>query len=197
MLETLLGLFTSAAGGGLIGLVGTALKQWQERKEREADRAHQIAMRQVDLAEMEKEAQLRLRQTETEIAGRREVANIEAQAARDVAAAATQQASFAHDKATYTGGAVMRLLRGFWGGLAAFMLVLVDVARGMIRPATTVYLLGALSLIAWQLHTLVQALGGLTPEMAWPLYTRVVDAIVFMGMTALTWWYGASPNRGR
>lgn len=197
MFETVLGLFTSAAGGGLIGLLGTALKQWQERKEREAERAHQIRMREADLQEMRAEADLRLRQTEAEFEGRKAVADIEAQAARDVAAEATRQASYGHDKATYAGSWAGRLLKGFWGALAGFLLVLVDVARGVIRPATTVYLLVIISVMAWQLHVLVQTFGAVTPEQAWPLYMRVVDAIVFMTMTALTWWFGASPNRGR
>lgn len=199
MLETIVGLFTSAAGGGLVGLIGTAIKQYQERKEREADRQHQLAMRDKDLAEMKEEANLKLRQTDKEIEGQKAVAQIEANAARDVANAATQRASYDHDQAKYaTGSWIGNVLRGFWGGLAAFMMVFVDFARGMIRPTTTLYLLAIESYIAWLLYQLLQVFGNiglLTPDQVFGLFREVVLSIVFLSSTALTWWYGASPNR--
>lgn len=199
MLEAIVGIFTSAAGGGLVGLIGTAIKQYQERKEREADRQFQLQMRDKDLAEMKEEAALRLKQTETEIAGQKSIAQTEADAARDVANAATQRASYEHDEAKYaTGSWIGNVLRGFWGGLAAFMMVFVDFARGMIRPTTTIYLLAIESYIAWLLYQLLQALGGLgllTPDQVFSLFREVVLSIVFLSATALTWWYGASPNR--
>lgn len=197
MLDTLVGALGSAASGGMLGFLGSIAKGWLESREREAERRHQLAMRQMDLQEMEKEAELQLRQTEAELAGKARIATIEADAARDVADAELQAASYRNDAASYSTG-VLATLSGAWGAIARLLLVLVDVVRGFMRPAITVYLLGLASLMTWQLHRLVQSVGTATPEQAWPLYQAAVEMVIFLTVACVAWWFGTRPTtKGR
>lgn len=193
MFDALLGMLGSAAGGGLLGMIGSLGKGWLEARERENDRQHQLAMRKVDLLEMEKEAELQLRQTETELAGQARIVSIEGDTARDVAAAELQGESYEHDQARYSNG-VLDKLTGRSGGVARFFLVLVDVVRGFMRPAITTYVLVLASLMTWQLHGMVEQLAYVKPEQAWPLYQSAVDMVLFLTVTAVVWWFGSRPS---
>lgn len=196
MLSTILGLFSSAAGGSLVGLIGTAIKGFQEYKDRQAQRLHNIEMRRLDQADMRLEADLAIKQTEAQFAGQATLKNIEAAIAQDVAAAQLQGKSYDNDKATYSTGAVAKL-SGFIGNLMRGLLVLVDVTRGMMRPGITIYLLVVESAICYYLYQLVLQFNLLPAEQALPLFITVVDSLVFLTATAVTWWFGSRPNQQR
>jgi len=194
MLETILGIFGSAAGGSLFGLIGTAIKGFQEYKDRQAQRTHDLEMRRLDQADMRLEADLAIKQTEADFAGQAALKNIEAAVARDVAADALQGKSYDNDKATYSQGAAAKLT-GFIGNLMRGLLVLVDVARGLMRPGITVYLLVVESTICYYLYQLVIQFDLLPPEQALPLFITIVDTLSFLTATTVTWWFGSRPNQ--
>lgn len=174
MLDAVLNLFGGGVLGGLIGLAGAWLKAREERAKMELEQQHQKDMRQLDLQEMQAEADLKLRQTETEFAGKQAIAETEAEAAMDVAASQALTASYKHDKATY--------------GIR-----FVDAIRGLMRPVITIYLLGILSLIAWQLYG-IEAIASIDAQTAWKLFSDVVRDATFLAVTAVTWWFGSRPN---
>ena len=151
-------------------------------------------MRELDQADMRLEADLLLKQTETETQGQLALAQVEADAARDVMAGQVQAASYKQDKATY---AKIHQLSGWWGAFWQGMLALVDMVRGFMRPAITLYLLVICSVIAWELYDLVEAMETLLPTQAWPLFQQVVNAIIFLCTTSVTWWFGSRPNQQR
>ena len=86
---------------------------------------------------------------------------------------------------------------GFIGNLVRGLLVLVDVARGMMRPGITMYLLIVESAICYYLYQLVIKFEVLTPEQALPLFISVIDTLSFLTATAVTWWFGSRPNQQR
>lgn len=196
MLSTILGFFGSAVGGSLVGLIGTAIKGFQEYKDRQAQRLHDIEMRRLDQADMRLEADLAIRQTEAQFAGQATLKNIEAAIAQDVSTARLHGKAYDNDKATYSPGAIAKL-SGFLGNLMSGLLVLVDVTRGMMRPGITIYLLVVESIVCYYLYQLVLQFNLLPPEQALPLFITVVDSIVFLTATAVTWWFGSRPNRQR
>jgi len=200
-LSDVLGIFGSAAGGGLIGAIAAAFNKWQERKDREAERKHQVEMRKLDHAEMEKERSFQLSKTDKEIEGAQRRAETEAQAATEVADRNTQVASLNADKATYSmTDWVGRGLRGTAAAFASLLMVFVDFSRGMIRPAATVYLLVVQSVIAWALYQIMKTLGGasgLTGDQVYNLLYATVQSLNFLSATALTWWFGARPSQQR
>jgi hypothetical protein len=77
------------------------------------------------------------------------------------------------------------------------LLVLVDVTRGMMRPGITIYLLVVESAICYYLYQLVLKFNLLPAEQALPLFITVVDSLVFLTATAVTWWFGSRPNQQR
>lgn len=186
LLGALGSLLGGGAAGGLIGLAGTWLKAREERETKRLDHAHELSMRELSMKEMEREADLRLRQTEAEVAG-------ELAVAQEVAAGQAQVASYGNDRATYSSG-WKGLLSGWVGALAAFMMALVDFARGMIRPMLTVYLIAILSTVALYLYKLTAA-QSIPADRAWELLSMVVTDIAFLASTAVTWWFGSRPNK--
>jgi hypothetical protein len=196
MFETILSVLGSAAGGSFIGMIGTAIKGFQEYKDRQAERRHELEMRRLDQSDMRLEAELAIKQTEVEFTGKAHLADIEGAVARDVAAAELQGKSYDNDKAEYSKG-VLNKLSGIFGNMMRSLLVFVDVARGMMRPSITVYLIIIESLICYQLYQLLLKFNAPPAEETMKLFIVVVNSVVFLTATAVTWWFGSRPNQQR
>lgn len=177
MIELIAGLLSSATGGGLFGILGSWLKGREEHRKLELQFQHEQEMRRLTQEELRLEAELAIQQTEAEYAGKRAVAETEADAAKDVAASELMAASYTHDRATYGGG-------------------FVDAIRGAMRPLITTYLLIVVSIIAYKLFGIEGMFAG-APEEARDLLTQVVNDVVFLAVTATTWWFGTRPNSQR
>jgi hypothetical protein len=67
----------------------------------------------------------------------------------------------------------------------------------MMRPGITIYLLVVESAICYYLYQLVLKFNLLPAEQALPLFITVVDSLVFLTATAVTWWFGSRPNQQR
>ena len=160
-MDLLLGLLTGGAGG-LLGTLGQAVLSWHKRK---GDQAHELAMREQDRLDMEVEAKLGLQQIKLEGEQARELAEVEGATAREVAAEASLQASYAHDKATYGGG-------------------LVDTLRGLVRPVITLANTLILLALAWLCYQQLQ--GELSHEVA----RQVITTFLGLATLTITWWFG-------
>ena len=178
MLETILSLAGSAAGGGILGVAGNWLKSRGERKLIKMQNEHAVSMRKLDQGEMRLEAELALQQIEATNKGKLALANVEAQRAFDVAATELQKQSYNADKATYGGG---------W----------VDKIRGLMRPTITVFLLIVTTYIAVTLTGILGGLDSLPSDELFNLYITIINAIVFLTTTAVTWWFGTRPTNKR
>ena len=196
MFETILGVLGSAAGGSFIGMIGTAIKGFQEYKDRQTERRHELEMRRLDQEDMRLEAELAIKQTEAEYAGKAHLATVEGAIALDIAAAELQGKSYDNDQATYSKG-VVNTLTGYFGNLMRALLVFVDVARGLMRPGITVYLIVIESLICYQLYQLLLKFNAPPAEETMKLFIVVVNSVVFLTATAVTWWFGSRPNQQR
>ena len=86
MIAELGSMVTTAASGGLTGILGAGLSVWANSTSEKKKRAHEIALRKMDLDEMRLEA---------ETADKRHALQLEAQTA--AAQAAAQVASYGHD----------------------------------------------------------------------------------------------------
>ena len=86
--------------------------------------------------------------------------------------------SYSHDKATYGGG-------------------FVDGLRGLMRPVITLYFAIIMTVIAYQLMKLNNG-QWVNPTEAQAMLREVINAIIFLTTTAVTWWFGSRPsNRGK
>ncbi len=172
MIEALLG----AAGGGLTGLIGTGIHAWLRRGEEQRAQAHALAMRKMDLKEMEREAELAMRRVEAEAKVRLQEAQQERLVAQDAAEAQLRTASYQQDRARYGGG-------------------LVDAVRGLMRPAITVFLLLQTLAVGWVVWHLLGGLEHLPAEVLLEIQRKLVDALIYLSTTAVVWWFGGRAMR--
>ncbi|WP_040728242.1 hypothetical protein [Thiomicrorhabdus sp. Kp2] len=178
-ITTILGAVGSAASGGLLGLFGTGIKMWADHKAEEAKRTFELAMRQADREEMQLEHDLHMKQVEAQANRDIAIANqnrltTESQIAGDVELAELnlRQTSYSNDKATYGGG-------------------FVDAIRGLMRPTLTLYFAVLMALIAYQLMQITgQMIGTANAQY---LLKEVINAIIFLATTSVTWWFGSRP----
>ncbi len=172
MIEALLG----AAGGGVTGLIGTGIHAWLRRGEEKRAQEHTLAMREMDLKEMEREAELALRRVETEATRHLQEAQQERLAAQDIAAAQMRTSSYQQDEARYGGG-------------------MVDVIRGLMRPGITVCLLLMSLAVGWMVWHLVGGLESLPAAMLLEILRKLIDALIYLTTTAVVWWFGGRAMR--
>jgi len=181
---TLIPALTSAASGGLFGILGATVKVFAEYKERANARAHELEMRALDQQEMTLEHELHMKEIEAQanrdiaIAQQNRMAT-EATAAAEVETAelALTAESYKNDRATYGGG-------------------FVDVYRGIVRPTITFYFAILMTLITWQLLSLNNG-AWVDPAQANQMLKDIINAIIFLTTTAITWWFGTRPLRGK
>jgi hypothetical protein len=178
MLEVIGTIFGSVLSGGATGLIGVALQRFADYKNKQLDieAAKQkfdqdLALKQVDMQIMEKEW-----------AGRVQVAQTEAEAAADAAASQAFAASYAMEPKRYSEGVSV-------GKAGGFLLVLLDLFRGVVRPALTVYLCVLTTMIYYQARELI-ANEDLDPEQALKIENLIVGTILYLTTTCVLWWFG-------
>lgn len=188
-LTALLGIADGALTGGLFGLIGTAihagLKAWDGHQATKKELAH----REYDLRELTLNNQLQVEMEESRLVGAKMEADNRLAVTEEQVAGEMRTASYEHDHAAYT-----QTLSATWSGrLARFLLAVVDVVRGLMRPAITVALLWML----WEIAGLLQRItGGTLPaDQAATLWLQIVTAIITLATTCVTWWFGSRQLR--
>ncbi|MBW9274777.1 MAG: hypothetical protein K1563_13935 [Candidatus Thiodiazotropha sp. (ex. Lucinisca nassula)] len=192
MISEIVGIVGSAASGGLLGLAGTGIQALLKYFEVREERKTQIALRELDIRELEMERQLAMQQAEIDLEKIREQAAGDLAIMEEQVAGEVMTASYEADKASYSLESVQRLT-GIWKNLAGFSLAVVDVVRGMMRPFITLYTLGLLTAIGWLMY---RAAKGVIPEMP-SLWLEIVQAVILLATTSVTWWFGSRQLRRR
>lgn len=169
-----LGLITSAFGGGLTGLIGGAVDKvfaYKTKKlEIDQDRerfAHEVNMRKADAEIMAQEW-----------ASRTKVAEIETSAKIDVADAATFSASF-NEPIRYSEHNTEK---------QNWLMVGLDVIRGIVRPGLTLYLCVLTTLLYLKAHKLVPA--EIPTDAALAMVSEIQNTIMYLTTTCILWWFG-------
>lgn len=173
-------LWAPLAGGAGTGLLGAVFSQVSDYFKQRQLHAHQLKMRELDLREMDAEHKYRVREREIEGAARE--AEVDAQAL---------VSSHSSDRATYL--SVLGTLRsGAAEIVAAVAMSLVDLLRGIVRPALTIYLIWQVEQVRAEVRAVLAAAGldGLDVGQALELYAQVVLMILYLAATALFWWFG-------
>ena len=160
MLETLFNFGASVLTGGATGLLGTALSAVVDFFQSRQRHAQELDLRRLDIELARAEAE-----------GAAVHAAIEAQASRERAEWEAMEASYRE--------AARRWSRPGEG----WAMQLVDVVRGLTRPALT-----------WSLFALVGAiyfLLGASDLAAVSLRPRIVETVLYLFTAAMLWWFGA------
>jgi len=169
------GTITSLLSGGVTGIFGSVVSNITDYFEQKRKNQQEIKLRELDIQEMQKEYE-----------ARKQVAAVKT-------SAETQQASYEHDSRSYSKGLD---IKSAW---VKIFLVFVDFVRGMVRPALTLFLIW----LVWDTRQEVQmiidqaGLDALSPEQAIGIYSAIVDMILFLASTAVTWWFGTRPRKSQ
>jgi hypothetical protein len=178
MLELIGGALSAILSGGATGLIGVAIQRFADYKNKMADlekmkiqHEHERGLRELDAKIMEQEW-----------AGRTKVAAVEAAGAEAVADAQAFAASFQLEPKRYSEGVKP-------GRVAGFLLVLLDVLRGVVRPGLTLYLCWIATVMYEQSRALI-AIGDLQPVLLLDTHKQLVSTLLYLFTTCVLWWFG-------
>ena len=166
MFEAILGIFSSAGMGGIIGLAGGIASKWLEYKTIGQKLEFEKQMALIRTREMSMELQHAIAMADKQM----EISQVEGEIQRDVA----EMAAFTESQKAG------QKLYGGW----------VDQLRGTMRPFITTYLLLGSSLLTILLWWTLGGLDAFPPEKLQDLFVHLVDSSVFLTITAVLWWFG-------
>lgn len=168
-MDWLTDIFSTVATGGITGVIGSVFTGIMAYKEKGAQRAHEKQMRDLDIQERKAEAEISLKQVEAETEGQIAMGELQA-----------FNTSLSSDQARYATGA-----NEHW----AF--VIVDVIRGLMRPALTVGLSYALCQVIFDV---IEALGGwevVVAAQGMSIVNDLIQSLIYVTTTAIVWWFGS------
>ena len=182
MLELFGSLFTSIVSGGLTGIAGVVVQRYADYKNKQLDIEmnkvkfqNDIDLKQIDLEIIQEESNARVKVAEIETEGRSDVADSNA-----------FSQSFYTEPQRYS--EKVKTTQG-----QAWLFVVLDFIRGLIRPTLTVYLCVLSTLVYTQARTLIEQ--GLSPTESLDLVKQVVGTILYLTTTCVLWWFGTR-NKG-
>jgi hypothetical protein len=185
MLDLVGTIFSSVLAGGATGLLGVAFQRFADYKNRQIDAqmakdrmAHEASLRDKDAAIMDKEWAGRLRVAEAEGA-----AAMDVQDGRAFAVGLTSEPQRYSDAARLTTGQM-------------WLMVLLDVVRGIIRPGLTVYLCAVTTLIYIELRAIMALQALWTAPLAADLMKQIVITVLYLTTTCVLWWFGTRNKQG-
>jgi len=161
--------------GGITGLIGAGITAFVEFKKQKLMFDHEVKMTELDQITMK-----------MEIEGTLRVAEVEAEAAVNVADSQALAQSYEADKASYTAPEAR----------VGFMFRFVDFIRGMIRPLITVYLAVIVTVLYFSLKEALGDVSNLDPNDLIGLYREVVLSIIYVTTTVILWWFGTRNKIG-
>lgn len=168
-MEFLVDLFSTGGMGAITGLIGGWLTKREERKQKVLDYGHTAKMRMVDLKELELEHAQQVLMVDKQIDLAEAEGNIQLDAKEIDAFTASQK------------------------GGGKFM----DIAKSLVRPLITGFLLFVTFTLYRELDQLVGGLDSLPQEQMIALYGSVIQQIIFLTVTAVAWWFAARPSSQR
>lgn len=170
MLETLLGILASGGTGAIVGLIGSIAIKWLDLKVLKEKLTVEVKMAEIRTRELELEQSHALALADKEI----DKAEVEGKITLDVA----EMQAFAESQKA-------QAIR--YGGV-------VDSIRGLMRPVITLFLLIASTWILYRVWQMVGGLQALDQDELLALFKSQIDAMTFLTMTAVTWWFGSRPS---
>lgn len=166
MLEFLGDAILSIVSGGATGLLGSVISGFTEFKKQQLIYSHEEKMAEIDI-----------KTTQMEIDGAERIAGIEAESAISVADANALSESYKADAANYS------------SSKSSAWFVFVDVIRGLIRPALTLYLMAISTMIYLDLDALMAG-EAYTASEAKIMVAQVINTLLYITTTVVLWWFG-------
>jgi Fe2+ transport system protein B len=172
MLDDILGIASSGGVGAALGLIGGVASKWMDLKKQKQDNINRLEMAKVRVAESKLEQQHELAMADKQA----ERAQIEAEIQADI----------------MDGNA---LITSIQAASVSSGSVVVDGIKQLMRPIITTVLMMFSIWLAYSLWSKVGGLDSLTADQLVELFQHVINQLVFLTVTAVTWWFAARPAR--
>mgnify|MGYP006163468995 FL=1 len=173
-MEALLSILTSTGAGGIIGVVGSWLTKREERKNTQLQFERDVKLAEIRKDEAKNEADHELAIADKQI----ERAEVEG----SLAVGQSEVEAFS---------------KGLKEQNKTYGIKIVDGIRGLMRPLITVYLLVIATLLTLKINELVGGLDSLEMSELKGIYDNVINQMLFLTATAVTWWFGSRPSSQR
>jgi len=179
--------------GGVTGLIGNAFTTWFKYKNAKMDNTHKEKMVALETRAMIEESKMQIKVTQARIEGEVELADA---AAFDTAQKVGNKQLFAEKWIDMIMEGGNRKWTGWFfrlmGTVIAAGFALVDWLNGMMRPALTLYLIGASSYITYLAWEIMQQAGlsMMTTTQAIGIFQQVTSTMIYLAVSAVTWWFG-------
>lgn len=179
--------------GGVTGLIGNAFTTWFKYKNSKMEYDHKEKMVDLETQAMLKESEMQIKVTTARIEGEVELAD---SAAFDTAQKAGNKQLFADKWIDMIMANRDRKWTGWFFGLLGTLIAagfaFVDWLNGIMRPALTIYLVGASSYITYLAWRIMQdvGLGTFTAAQALGIFQQVTSTMIYLAVSAVTWWFG-------
>ena len=167
----------SIFGGGLTGLIGSVTSKIYEFKtkkleiELQKDKyANEIALKKVDAEIMAQEW-----------AARTKVAEVEAEAKVDIEDSKAFNTALTSEPQRYAQGDLTHTQN--------WLMIILDLFRGIIRPSLTVYLCAITTVIYIKANHILNS-NLVLPSMAYDLVTQIVNTILYLTTSCVLFWFG-------
>lgn len=168
ILETLGALASSSGLGAIVGVVGNSIGRWQEAKQQEAERKHEIQSRELDLKELEIQHSQELELADKQM----QIAETEGKISADIKDA---EAFTESQRNAFTPSGIK------W----------VDGVRSLMRPVISVYLLAVTTYTAVVVFSEIGGLEQLPADVLLSTAQQVIQQVLFLTTVAVTWWFGS------
>lgn len=179
--------------GGVTGLIGNAFTTWFKYKNAKMDNEHKEKMVDLETQAMIKESEMQIKVTTARIEGEVELAD---SAAFDTAQKAGNKQLFADKWIDMIMANRDRKWTGWFFGLLGTLIAagfaFVDWLNGIMRPALTIYLVGASSYITYLAWVIMQSAGlqMMSTTQALGIFQQVTSTMIYLAVSAVTWWFG-------
>lgn len=183
--------------GGLTGLLGTVWSSYNQRKLKELDlkdrvagRQHDLAMMQAETEAMRAEADANIQITQAQVAGETQLQEVRAYTESQRYGNTSVFAESFMQRMFSTTGWIAWIAQPL-GVLICLLFGLVDTVKGIARPCITAYLLGVSTWVTMQAWKLMEHVSSpLTAMQASGILTDVIKTVLFLTVSAVTWWFG-------
>jgi hypothetical protein len=171
-----LDMVTSIFGGGITGLIGTALQSIYQYKTKqlEIDLEKQKGLNELEQRKLDIQMQAQ------EWASRTQIAQITTQGETDKADAEALAESYKTEPVQYSEKSLLTHAQNW-------ILVFLDAFRAIIRPGLTVYLCAITTLIYHQTRSLLAN----NSMDSFGLLERLVNTILYLTTSVVLWWFGS------
>jgi len=177
MLETILGIASSAGLGSIVGVVGGWITKRENRKSDQQRFVHDLALANIDLQQDQMAHTHALALADKGM----ESSQLEGQIAIDIA---ESEGAIAIQKVEAEAFASSVAIQLKMTGIK-----LVDGIRYLMRPVITVYLLTATTYFMFATHKTIDGLTSIPVDDLYSLYANMINQLLFLTITAVSWWF--------